>query len=154
MSPCGALKLLSFEHTWDRLGSAPETEMAVVSETTAETFLPFLVSFYVIGIVLNVPVDGVGSVKNEVGDIVFLKMGHCLFRKISPCKKLLLKLSPWFWPQTIIGFKHNHIAFIFPDRNPHVCFRMPCKFFFSFFFFFFCPAACGPNQRLNPSHRQ
>ena len=83
MSPCGALKLLSFEHTWDRLGSAPETEMAVVSETTAETFLPFLVSFYVIGIVLNVPVDGVGSVKNEVGDIVFLKMGHCLPMTLS-----------------------------------------------------------------------
>ena len=74
-----------------------------------------------------------GQPKEWGGDIVFLKMGHCLFRKISPCKKLLLKLSPRFWPQSIIDFKHNHIAFIFPYQKPHVCFRMPCKFFFSFF---------------------
>lgn len=68
-------------------------ERVFVPWTLAETFLSLLF-FWIVRMILNISVDGRrGSLRSEEETLFFLKMGHCLFKKISPGKQLLLKLS-------------------------------------------------------------
>lgn len=68
-------------------------ERVFVPWTLAEASLSFLF-FWIVRIVLNISVDGRrGSLRSEEQTLFFLKTGHCLFKKVSPGKQLLLKLS-------------------------------------------------------------
>lgn len=93
-SPCHPLAHWDYSlgHTWDRLGSA--LEMACVSGVLAESSLPFLFFFWIIGIVLNVSVAVRGSLRSEVETLFFWRWGTVYSRKYQQTRNSFLNWVP------------------------------------------------------------